>query len=667
MEIMNPVVGIGTQTTVVPADRIAVSLTQLLSKDLSNVFIGGVKLNLLEIVQNYAIYGIPSDILTNNDAQNNIKGILQELIIKNNLGETVQSFADALKIVSLAIGLNPKYPDGTPPYPFLENNVLNEINRRKQVKRGKKFALTIRGLKDTASIQVFTGSGYKLNVTERNGEYVVVQVGLEVQLGNQNIYLHETNSASGDDVDFKNSLEVLQEDKDWKIRVFNVDDTSYAYINLNGVYKQTYGQESTFDITNIVKDGENEFNLKTYNFLGGYTWGYQILKNDIVVYEEKAGQSGVFGANNDDQSKPNRYVFDKTLKFNSSIINQSGINVRDNLSSFITFESDRDGNNEIYKMNEDGSNQTRLTFTPDIYEYNAKWSPNKDKVLFVGENYTTGDEEVYVMNADGSNLINLTNNPNEDDYAPVWSYDGSKIIYTSEINTKSEIFIMDANGNNKQNITNIPLTRDREPSVSPNGDKIVFRSDRDGNNEIYSMNLDGSNLVNLTQDSASNDTEPKWSPDGNNIIFLSNKANTASTNTNIWIMNPDGTNKRQITFQNDNNAIWSPDGSKIAYNRIFSSSDKDIKIVDLANNNQVKTIINSSSKEVLSDWTNDAGSILYASNRTGNYDIYSIDWASLGVRQLTNNPATDFNATTYNPRKTFGILSSDGRKLKRKF
>jgi len=80
----------------------------------------------------------------------------------------------------------------------------------------------------------------------------------------------------------------------------------------------------------------------------------------------------------------------------------------------IAFESYRDGDFEIYVMNADGSNQTRLTNNGGL---NPCFSPDGTKIAFVSDR--DGDFEIYVMNADGSNQTNITNNPGGD-YSPSW-------------------------------------------------------------------------------------------------------------------------------------------------------------------------------------------------------------------------------------------------------
>src|ERR687888_72816 len=90
--------------------------------------------------------------------------------------------------------------------------------------------------------------------------------------------------------------------------------------------------------------------------------------------------------------------FSIILSHEASAITFPGVNGK------IAFSSFRDGNYEIYTMNADGSDQTRLT-KEDFYPF---WSPDGTKILF--SSFRDGNYEIYVMNADGSDQLNLTNN-----------------------------------------------------------------------------------------------------------------------------------------------------------------------------------------------------------------------------------------------------------------
>jgi Tol biopolymer transport system component len=129
----------------------------------------------------------------------------------------------------------------------------------------------------------------------------------------------------------------------------------------------------------------------------------------------------------------------------------------------IAFDSTRDGNTEIYVMNADGSEQTRLTNELAI-DRDAAFSADGRRIAFVSER--DGNSEVYVMNADGSGQTRLTNN----------------------------------------------TAADFQPAFSPDG-RIAFMSDRglQGDMEIYVMNADGSGLRRLTRNPEW-ELAPLWSP-----------------------------------------------------------------------------------------------------------------------------------------------------------
>src|SRR5262245_12593632 len=94
----------------------------------------------------------------------------------------------------------------------------------------------------------------------------------------------------------------------------------------------------------------------------------------------------------------------------------------------IVYETNRDGNWELYVSNADGSNPVNLTRTPDVDELYPKPSPDGTKICFVADE-GRGDAKVrnvYFMNSDGTHRVKVAENGRE----PCWSPDESRIAYT---------------------------------------------------------------------------------------------------------------------------------------------------------------------------------------------------------------------------------------------
>lgn len=130
--------------------------------------------------------------------------------------------------------------------------------------------------------------------------------------------------------------------------------------------------------------------------------------------------------------------------------------------SRIAFASTRDGltDTELYVMNADGSNQTRLTDnTAD--DRNPTWSPDSLRIAF--DRNATADIGINIINRDGTNLVNVTH----DCFDPSWSPDGEKFVCTGfDSSFEIAIFTINANGTNRTKITNNNFSA-RAPSWAP--------------------------------------------------------------------------------------------------------------------------------------------------------------------------------------------------------
>ena len=218
----------------------------------------------------------------------------------------------------------------------------------------------------------------------------------------------------------------------------------------------------------------------------------------------------------------------------------------------------------------------RLTNAPG-WDESPVWSPDGKHIAFTSDR--DGNEEIYVMEADGSNPRRLTDD-RADARSPSWSPDGKHIAFTSNRDGNEEIYVMEADGSNPRRLTD-HWADARSPSWSPDGKHIAFDSDRDSesslngndNYDIYVMRADGSNPRRLT-DNADLAWSPVWSPDGKYIAFDSDRDSESSLNGNdnydIYVMRADGSNPRRLTDNAAWSPSWSPDGQHIAF-----TSDRD--------------------------------------------------------------------------------------------
>jgi len=237
----------------------------------------------------------------------------------------------------------------------------------------------------------------------------------------------------------------------------------------------------------------------------------------------------------------------------------------------IVFESDRDGNSEIWSMAPDGTNLKQLTHTnPPVVNTRPSLSPDGRTIVF--ERTTSGATQVYSMMYDGTNEQQLTTSPGNSG-APAFSPDGTKIAFHSDRATgKRQIYVMSADGSNQTRVTNNDAN-DVDPSWNDDGTQLAITSDRSGNYDIWTVSsVNGSSAVDVTATySTSSDSDPDWSPDGQTILFVSDRGGA----TSVWRMNADGTSPQNLTDASiyDADVAWAPDGKHLAFVRDAGGQD----------------------------------------------------------------------------------------------
>jgi len=247
------------------------------------------------------------------------------------------------------------------------------------------------------------------------------------------------------------------------------------------------------------------------------------------------------------------------------------------------------------------------------------------KVVFVSDR--DGNDELYVMDYDGANQTRLTFNKVRD-YMPVWSPDGRHIAYTSYKNMTAGLYILDLDQGKFQAVS----TRGTNfaPSYSCDGKKLAFCSTMDGNSEIYVADSDGKNIRRLTFNSAI-DTAPSWSPTNREITFTSDRSGTPQ----IYIMDAEGTNVRRVSFGGNyfDKPAWSPTGDRIVcVSRVENIFD--LYILNLRTHAFTK-LTESNARNESPSWSPDGRHIVFASNLKGGMQTFAIDIDGTNLRTLT--------------------------------
>jgi RHS repeat-associated protein len=303
-------------------------------------------------------------------------------------------------------------------------------------------------------------------------------------------------------------------------------------------------------------------------------------------------------------------------------------------------------------------------FTIRFFDGRNNPSVNQSPTVNAGADQTTSTEtgnkmQLFTVNADGTNLTRLTFTSAGEE-ASQWSPDGTKILFHSDRNGNQEIYVMNADGTNQTRLT-YNAAEDVSPYWSPDGTKIYFASARTGNRDLYVMDPDGGNVVQLTSNT---DVEyyPRRQPlgpgvNGNKIAFLRIPAGN-NNGAEIWIMNADGTGQQKLTNNTviDDVPVWSPDGARLAF---MSARDGNYESYIMnADGTNVQRISNHPAEDWVNDWSPDGKYISYTSNRTGDYEAYSYRVADGVLTRLTYNPAVDYRLY-WAPDASKIVFSSD--------
>lgn len=259
---------------------------------------------------------------------------------------------------------------------------------------------------------------------------------------------------------------------------------------------------------------------------------------------------------------------------------------------------------------------------------------------------STGMREVLSTKLDGTGLLNLSSSAGNDS-RPSWSSAGDLIVFDSDRAGNNDIFVVAATGSAPRNLTQTPGS-DEAPVFSPDGTKIAYARQAPGapSPTLWLMNADGTGQRELSTAPIWDLDALRWSPDGTRIAVYSARdvltipvAGGSAVNVCMWTTNVCA------------RPAWAPDGSKLAV-EVSVNAVSEIYVVD-ADGSNPKNITSSPANDGAPQWSPDGTSIAFATDRSGQLEIWRTDPTVVGAVQVTaHSPGamvSDF-APTWSPR-----------------
>lgn len=272
-----------------------------------------------------------------------------------------------------------------------------------------------------------------------------------------------------------------------------------------------------------------------YTVVGGTSTVF--FSSDRVTGSNPEGDYEIFRMD-DDGSNVVQLTFNAAMDWHS-VANDDGTQ--------LTFASDRDGDQEIFVMNADGSGQTQIT-SNTVFDGHPFPKPGAGAIsdIVFSRNYAGELDNEIVRTTTSSVETRLTTNGGNDSHA-AWGTTGL-IAYGSDADGDWEIYTMsEVDGSSKTKITsNIWL--DAAPSWNWDSSKIVFHSKPVDSIDVYTMNANGTGraLV-INTDGQFFDGIPWYSSTTQTIVYTSEGLGADWDSEIVKINSVDGSGKTPLT------------------------------------------------------------------------------------------------------------------------
>jgi Tol biopolymer transport system component len=274
---------------------------------------------------------------------------------------------------------------------------------------------------------------------------------------------------------------------------------------------------------------------------------------------------------------------------------------------------------------------------PSAQLITASWSPDGNKIAFLSNRPSDSDilnkypmpyhnplYEIDIASGKEKRLLNFPVNSFH------WSPDSKQMLFISAYEdpgrVKYAVYILNPQTGEQRRVTD--FGKSCSATWSPDGTQLAFNLGDEQISDVYTISSDGQSKRCLT-DSKSLNSGPAWSPDGKTIAYVTmNPPGSKKTDAGIYVVNPDGANKKMISNIMAYGVLWSPDGKSLLAQRDGGASLMD------AEGKKTKNIASEVGDPRDVVFTPDMKKIMFRSNHEGAWHIYSMDLNGERLRRL---------------------------------
>ncbi len=234
----------------------------------------------------------------------------------------------------------------------------------------------------------------------------------------------------------------------------------------------------------------------------------------------------------------------------------------------------RTGDTEVFVVDPETGDAQNASRSPKSEDRYPCWAPEGKRICFMSDRESTTN--LWIANADGSKVRRLNRTPAVC-YMPSWQKTprGERIVFGKH-GDKPEMASIKPDGTGEE-----ILGEGHDPTLSPDGKLITYTGHEGGGVTVFVMNHDGTNKRQVVKEiSKVGATFPNWSPDSKQLVYSFPVGDALE----LFIINLDGSNNRQLTRTGKicTPSAWSPDGKWISFRltdeRYWSNKEKMLKV-----------------------------------------------------------------------------------------